>query len=252
MNMSYLEDDDLDAAIDDAIDSSNDVIYTQQARLLTRLVIPESKALHLNSMRSCGQLREGSTPLELKAARHEFSPKTRTPFTPASSTTDLTTPRSAATTTASATTIATPVSATPIDTSRASPKPWERRCITPSGTERSTTPQLDDPIRSASALGHRRGTSESSTIMDRGRPRKRNDLRLQNNASMSDLKAAAARSSDRKAFEELPMGWKPSEAVDHLDAADMETLLKQAVGQAERFEVLRPEDVESLSKVSFI
>jgi hypothetical protein len=81
--------------------------------------------------------------------------------------------------------------------------------------------------------------------MDRGRPRKR----LQQNASMSDLKSAANRSTDRKAFEELPKGWKPSEAINHLNASETESLLKQAMGQAERFEVLSPDDVELLSKV---
>ena len=122
--------------------------------------------------------------------------------------------------------------------------------MTPAGTERTIIPHVDDPIRSASALGHRRAGSETG-IMDRGRPRKRvGDLRLQNNSSMLDLKAAATRFSERKAFEELPKGWTPSEAVNHLSTSDVEALFSQATGQAARFEVLQPEDVESLSKVS--
>ena len=120
--------------------------------------------------------------------------------------------------------------------------------MTPSGTERTNFPQADDPVRSESSLGHRRGGSESSSMMDRGRPRKR----LQQNASMSDLKAAATRTTDRKAFEELPKGWTPSVAINHLNATETDLLRKQAVGQAERFEVLSPEDVDNLSKVRYI
>ena len=50
-------------------------------------------------------------------------------------------------------------------------------------------------------------------------------------------------------FEELPKGWKPSEATSKLNANEVATLQKQAYGQAERFEVLRADDVEALSKV---
>lgn len=57
-------------------------------------------------------------------------------------------------------------------------------------------------------------------------------------------------SAERRAFEELPTGWKPSEVQNGLSAGEISELQKQAFGQAARFEILRKEDVEALSKVS--
>jgi hypothetical protein len=84
--------------------------------------------------------------------------------------------------------------------------------------------------------------------MDRGRPRKRSDPR-NNHTVHSKNDSKPPKSAERKAFEELPKGWKPSEVVEHMSSQDMTTLRKQAISQVERFEILRPEDVESLSKV---
>ncbi|KAG7123166.1 hypothetical protein HYQ45_014071 [Verticillium longisporum] len=54
--------------------------------------------------------------------------------------------------------------------------------------------------------------------------------------------------TDQKAFEELPSGCKASEAANKMNQIELLALQKQAFGQASRFEVLRKEDVESLSR----
>ncbi|KAM0639595.1 hypothetical protein ACHAQF_006519 [Verticillium nonalfalfae] len=56
------------------------------------------------------------------------------------------------------------------------------------------------------------------------------------------------RSTDQKAFEELPSGCRASEAANQINQIELLALQKQAFGQASRFEVLRKEDVESLSR----
>lgn len=58
-----------------------------------------------------------------------------------------------------------------------------------------------------------------------------------------------AKSAERRAFEELPTGWKPFDAIHKMDFNDIVYLQKQAFGQAERFDVLKLEHVEVLSKV---
>lgn len=83
------------------------------------------------------------------------------------------------------------------------------------------------------------------SIMDRGRPRKRPEACK----PIKTSEAQQTKSSERRAFEELPSGFKPSEAIGKLNANDVTALHKQALGQAERFEVLRVEDVDALSKV---
>lgn len=80
--------------------------------------------------------------------------------------------------------------------------------------------------------------------MDRGRPRMRSESK-NNSTKCNDSKA---KSSERRAFEELPTGWKPCEAISKMNANEVMQIHKQALGQAERFEVLRAEDVEALSK----
>src|SRR5687768_17997398 len=114
---------DFAAAIEAAIDTAQDPLPSPPAKQLARLVIPENQTPSLTSFRSCGHLRSGSNS-EPRSGRTESSPRSRTPYTPNSALTDLTTPRSAGTTAVStATTVPTPVSA--VDVSRASPKPWE-------------------------------------------------------------------------------------------------------------------------------
>lgn len=83
--------------------------------------------------------------------------------------------------------------------------------------------------------------------MERGRPRKKSDGTLVGGARSAELKRK--QSIERRAFETLPQGWRPSEAAKTLDQSEASYLHKQALGQAQRFEVLKKDDVESLSKV---
>lgn len=85
----------------------------------------------------------------------------------------------------------------------------------------------------------------TGSIMDRGRPRKKGETGLKRTASKRD------KSAERRAFEHLPKGWKATDAVQMLDASETAALNRQAIQQAERFEILRKTDVDSLSRVSF-
>ncbi|CAK7209785.1 hypothetical protein SBRCBS47491_000558 [Sporothrix bragantina] len=158
----------------------------------------------------------------------------------------------------------------------------------------------------AAILGHRRGQSESGSIMERGRPRKRSASREGSasaainamvaagisvsqaqaqpaSASTAGAPAAtaatvaattpssvtassvtsktttattalkrsaskASKSAERRAFEMLPRGYKATEAPAVLGANETAALATQALQQAARFEVLRKEDVDSLSR----
>jgi len=85
--------------------------------------------------------------------------------------------------------------------------------------------------------------------MERGRPRKRTDGTLIGiNHRRTESKCSL--SAERRAFETLPQGFRPREAVKKIDQADIAHLQRQALGQAVRFEVLKKEDVDNLSKVS--
>jgi hypothetical protein len=84
--------------------------------------------------------------------------------------------------------------------------------------------------------------SVATSIMDRGRPRKRSDG-LKRSASKT------SKSAERRAFETLPKGWKVTDAAQMLEQAERAALHKQAMQQAARFEVMRKEDVDSLSRV---
>jgi hypothetical protein len=77
--------------------------------------------------------------------------------------------------------------------------------------------------------------------MDRGRPKKRSD----------SIKSTATKNNEQKAFETLPQGIKASDALSKLSAQDIESLKRQALGQAAQFEVLNAKDVNDLSRVSF-
>ncbi|KAI0833124.1 hypothetical protein F5Y06DRAFT_290202 [Hypoxylon sp. FL0890] len=187
----------------------------------------------------------------IKSARTDESPRIRTPFTPASTCVTATTPMSA-TTNMTNSTLPTPVSA-PAEC-RSSPKPWERLgSITPVSTtqqssDSTATPKAEPETRTRTCptMCHRRGNSESGSVMDRGRPRKRSD-----GTPIGGHKRSASKrsiSAERRAFENLPQGWKSTEAAKALDASEIAYLQKQALGQALRFEVLKKDDVESLSK----
>ncbi|KAG7289626.1 hypothetical protein NEMBOFW57_005998 [Staphylotrichum longicolle] len=114
-------------------------------------------------------------------------------------------------------------------------------------SEASTTPktELSDPIQRVT-LGHRRHQSESGSIMERGRPRKRSETSTTTTLKRTGSKRS--KSSERRAFEQLPKGWKASDALNVLSPQEVASLQKQALQQAARFEVLRQEDVDSLSR----
>lgn len=102
--------------------------------------------------------------------------------------------------------------------------------------------------KSVSNIGHKRSQSETGSIMERGRPRKRSET-----CGGTILKRSCSKrskSAERRAFEHLPKGWKASDAVKMLKPSETAALQKQALQQAARFEVLRKEDVDNLSKVS--
>lgn len=98
--------------------------------------------------------------------------------------------------------------------------------------------------RSGSGLGHRRERSEAS-VMDRGRPKKRQDGTVGRSPSTK-----AAQIAEQKAFETLPQGVKASQSHVKFDQTELDALRMQAIGQAAKFEVLNVKDVDSLSRVS--
>ncbi|KAI3397930.1 hypothetical protein diail_10099 [Diaporthe ilicicola] len=244
-------------------DSGSDVSTTsipqpQSPKNLPPLVIPiqTSSLPRLTRQLSLSRLRSGSTgsaESSIRPARTEESPKTRSPYTPHSASLTSNTPMSSAASSFTTSTLPTPVSGTA--ESRASPKPWKGESNlagleTPKDqgndfVHNMTTPKSAVEPRSASSLAsHRRNVSESgsiSSIMDRGRPRKRNDG-LKRSGSKTN------KSAERRAFETLPKGWKVTEAAQMLEQAERAALHKQAMQQAARFEVMRKEDVDSLSR----
>ncbi|KAI0521753.1 hypothetical protein F5B22DRAFT_500646 [Xylaria bambusicola] len=209
-----------------------------------------ARKLSLSRLRSGGNQQEPTT----RPPRPDESPRTRapyTPFTPLSSTGSTPTPKS--TTTYTNSTIPTPISAPP--ESRHSPAPWEKphSAVSTTASHGATDipsvprPDLDVQVRCSSAMAHRRGQSDSGSIMERGRPRKRADGSL---IGSKHKRAESKRSLsiERRAFETLPQGFRPQDALAKLDQAETAHLQKQALGQAARFEVLRREDVDNLSK----
>ncbi|SPN97361.1 uncharacterized protein DNG_00875 [Cephalotrichum gorgonifer] len=238
--------------------SSDDQRATRQLlsqRQLAPLVIPSqqgtaprlARQLSLTRMRSGGSSSPAPADnTQLRPARTDESPRTRTPLS--SSSTTMT-----ASTAVTASTLPTPLSA-PVMESRSSPTPWEgrARATTPTQTtiERAATPKTDEP-RSANAViyGHRRGVSES--IMDRGRPKKKdpiNDVLFNTSPVLKRTPSKRSKSAERRAFEQLPKGCKAKDAANFLTPTEIADLQKQAIGQAARFEVLKKEDVEALSR----
>ncbi|KAJ6783927.1 hypothetical protein PWT90_09316 [Aphanocladium album] len=224
---------DLTKAIEDAFILSSTKPRSTSPRKLAPLVIPPTNAPtpRLQSKHSSSQLRSGNTPPTEppRSGRFEMGTPSIGRLTP-SSAPDLSVPRSATNTDATASTLPTPISAPLVD-HRTSPRAWD-----------GSSTGSEDGNRTAATSGHRRGGSESSSIMDRGRPPKRNEK----GAKVNETKTT--KSSERRAFEELPVGYRPCEALSKLNANDVMALHKQALGQAERFEVLKVEDVDALSK----
>ncbi|KAJ4420146.1 hypothetical protein N0V85_000711 [Neurospora sp. IMI 360204] len=223
-------------------------------RNLTPLVIPtlSSATQRLHQKTSCSRLRAGTTPVDstIRSARFEDSPKARTPFTPLSAISSA--PRSAATSAGTASTLPTPISAS--TDIRSSPMPWDKvdnhvpnssiECT--HGFPSALGPGIADSPQSISNIGHKRSQSETGSIMERGRPRKRSET-----CGATVLKRSCSKrskSAERRAFEQLPKGWKASDAVKMLKPGETAALQKQALQQAARFEVLRKEDVDNLSK----
>lgn len=233
----------------------------QSPKNLPPLVIPvqTSSLPKLTRQLSLNRLRSGSTgsaESSIRPARTDESPRTRSPYTPHSASLTANTPMSSApSSTFSNSSLPTPVSGT--TEPRASPKPWKGEVNTAGyetpkdqGTEfaqNMATPRSAVEPRSASSFSHRRNVSESASvatsIMDRGRPRKRSEG-LKRSASKT------SKSAERRAFETLPKGWKVTDAAQMLEQAERAALHKQAMQQAARFEVMRKEDVDSLSRVS--
>lgn len=84
--------------------------------------------------------------------------------------------------------------------------------------------------------------------MDRGRPRKRSDRKEVAGKSKAS-ETGIEKSAERKAFEELPIGFLPKDAAANMESDEVASVHKHAFRQAERFEVLKASDVEALSKV---
>jgi hypothetical protein len=86
--------------------------------------------------------------------------------------------------------------------------------------------------------------------MERGRPRKRSETT--GGTILKRTASKRSKSAERRAFEHLPKGWKASDAMKMLDHSEAVALQKQALEQASRFEVLRKDDVDNLSRVSLV
>lgn len=245
--------DSLTAAIEESFKANpSKPASSTSPKRLAPLVIPQGAARppQLLQKRAITHTRSGSVPNEpSKAARTGDSPYMRTPYTPSTSMTDLSTPYTSSTHAASAMTLPTPISAPVGDTHRFSPKPWEGRAITPTLQGRSMTPQPMGSQPLVTPHAHRRGASESGNIMDRGRPRKRSE-RKDNEVKSKAGDASVEKSAERKAFEELPSGFLLKDVAANIDSEEAASIYKHAYRQAERFEVLKTADVEALSKVS--
>ncbi|KAE9378448.1 hypothetical protein N431DRAFT_501086 [Stipitochalara longipes BDJ] len=234
---------------------------------LAPLVIPSpSQAQRIITRKPSGtRLRSGSNPPDVppKSARMtENSPYSRaSPYTPMSaSSTSLLSASTAPTSMATTPNSALPLS---IPEGRSSPKPAGSVTPTPPsagpspmvpGHSRgvSDAPQRQFPL-SQSHHGHRRHESEGgASIMDRGRPKKRADgspiNRTLSKRSPSNPTSTAALVEEQKAFEHLPSGHPATTASSLLPASEVETLRKQAMGQASRFQVLNSKDVDALSR----
>ncbi|RFU77298.1 hypothetical protein TARUN_4916 [Trichoderma arundinaceum] len=162
-------------------------------------------------------------------------------LTPISSTSDSSGFLSSGSTDAtSATTLPTPTPASAPIMEKSAIKQWEPRCRTPLSATRAE--------EGSYSHGHRRFASESQSIMDRGRPRKRTEPHKKSSSHPGNGDKKRSKSAEQRAFEELPQGTRPAKAAAQMSANDLAILRQQALGQAERFEVLQVEDVESLSK----
>lgn len=88
-------------------------------------------------------------------------------------------------------------------------------------------------------------TSSEASILNRGRPTKRMHNRRRNDSTVD----ASPREEEIKRHWVLPLGLRARDAAQRYGVTDVESLHSQALLQAEKFEVLTPQDVASLSKV---
>lgn len=251
--MKLLDDEEFTRAIENAFTQPNPSTRPLGlTRRLQPLVIPRAYTASpmLQSLGSDTKPRSDSTPptSSSRFGRMDISPMSHHRITPSTSTPDLSCPKSANMNTATVITLNTPVSAPIAEPQRAFPGTGATPTATSANKERCPISQTPDGLRRPPNLGHRRGVSDSSSMMDRGRPRKRTEIRPNNAVTIKGSDHKRPKSAERRAFEELPTGWKPSEATQVMQPDDLLALQKQAFGQAERFEVLKVEDVEALSK----
>ncbi|KAF2839520.1 hypothetical protein M501DRAFT_1002952 [Patellaria atrata CBS 101060] len=114
-----------------------------------------------------------------------------------------------------------------------------------SALEGRSSPQLWSGRTSPNPIlnQHARNQSETS-IMDRGRPPKKADKR-ERSRTCSEAKSPSTPATDNW---RLPQGVRASEANLRFQEAEKESLRAQAIGQAEKFEVLSSRDVNALSR----
>ncbi|PVH93481.1 hypothetical protein DM02DRAFT_477384, partial [Periconia macrospinosa] len=112
-----------------------------------------------------------------------------------------------------------------------------------SAVERRGSPRVErrDPFRSAS---HNRNISEAS-VMDRGRPIRRSNSKKLRSRTNSEAKDPNAQAPDGW---QLPHGMRVAEASMRMRDSEKENLRKQALDQAEKFEVLNKRDVAATSR----
>ncbi|KAI9796591.1 MAG: hypothetical protein M1835_003581 [Candelina submexicana] len=103
---------------------------------------------------------------------------------------------------------------------------------------------LATPITGNSPIEARRRPSETPTL-NRGRTSMRPDGTSNHQASNASRRSPSA---GERAFETLPVGLRPAEAISRLPKQEVEALQRQAIGQVDRYDVLSAKDVQSLSK----
>ncbi|KAH8820825.1 Up-regulated during septation-domain-containing protein [Xylogone sp. PMI_703] len=205
-------------------------------KVLAPLIIPGPNSATHRPIQPCSATRQRSesTPPEVppKSARFlDHSPLSRPGLTPLSaSTSNL----------SSATTAVAPNSGI----EGPSPNPWSAG-PTHLGHSRGASESSQKPAYKPT---HRRGESDMS-IMDRGRPKKRPEGIIAIAEPRKRSKSTEQKEkAEQLAFETLPQGVRAADASAKYQASEIDSLRKQAIGQAARFEVLTSKDVEALSK----
>jgi hypothetical protein len=79
-------------------------------------------------------------------------------------------------------------------------------------------------------------------MIDRGRP-------IRKEGAVKPAQPASGLPARKEAFATLPLGVPPSDAASKLPKAELQSLQRQAIGQAEHFEVLNHKDVRTLTRV---